>query len=39
MPYSFQEEVTISLMLIMAGLALVVYYFIGSRIARKSEKS
>jgi amino acid transporter len=39
MPYSFQEEFTISLMLIMAGLALVVYYFIGSRIARKSEKS
>lgn len=36
-PYSISEEVTISAMLIMAGLALIVYYFIASRLARKSE--
>ncbi len=36
-PYSISEEITISAMLIMAGLALIVYYFIASRFAKKSE--
>ena len=37
-PYSISEEVTISAMLIMAGLALIVYYFIASRLFKKSEQ-
>jgi hypothetical protein len=36
-PYSISEEVTISAMLIMAGLALIVYYFIAGRMTKKSE--
>lgn len=36
-PYSISDEVTISAMLIMAGLALIVYYFIASRLSKKSE--
>ncbi len=36
-PFSISEEVTISAMLIMAGLALIVYYFIASRLSKKSE--
>ncbi|MFQ5638067.1 MAG: DUF6249 domain-containing protein [bacterium] len=31
-PYSMQEEVTASGMLIMAGLALIAYYFIANRL-------
>ncbi len=38
-PHSFAEEATISCMFILAGLALILYYFIGSRIVRKQEES
>lgn len=37
-PYSFREEAMISGMFIMAGLALIVYYFMASRMAKKLEK-
>ncbi|NIR50534.1 hypothetical protein GWO43_18635 [candidate division KSB1 bacterium] len=36
-PYSFQEEATISGMLILAGVALIVYYFLASRMMKKSN--
>ncbi len=37
-PYTYHEEATISGMFIMAGLALVAYYFIAGRMAKKSEE-
>ena len=37
-PYSYQEEATISGMFIMAGLALIVYYFIAGKIIKKAEE-
>ncbi len=36
-PYSFQEEAIVSGMLIMGGLALIVYYFIASKLFKSSD--
>ena len=36
-PYSFQEEAIVSGMLIMGGLALIVYYFIASKLFNSSD--
>jgi len=36
-PYSFQEEITISAMFILSGLALVVYYIVAAKSGAKSE--
>ena len=36
-PYSFHEEATISAMFIMAGLALISYYFIARKMTGESE--
>lgn len=37
-PYSFQEEATISGMFIMAGVALIAYYFLAKRLIAKSKE-
>lgn len=37
-PYSFQDEAIVSTMLIMGGLALIVYYFIASRMAKSNDE-
>ena len=36
-PYSFQEEAIVSAMLIMGGLALIVYYFIASKLFKSAD--
>lgn len=36
-PFEFQEEATLSGMFILAGLALILYYFIASKMLQKRE--
>lgn len=38
-PYSFHEEATISAMFILGGVALILYYFIASKMAKNSQKA
>ncbi|MFQ5823134.1 MAG: DUF6249 domain-containing protein [bacterium] len=37
-PYTFSDEATIGGMFILAGLALILYYFIARRMLKKSEE-
>ncbi len=38
-PHTFSEEATIGVMFLMAGLALILYYFIARRILKQSEEA
>ena len=38
-PYDLREEVTIGAMFVLAGLALVIYYFIASRMKKSEEEN
>jgi len=37
MPYRIQDEVTISMMFILAGLALVIYYFVAPKLDQNGK--
>ncbi|MCI0515415.1 hypothetical protein L0128_19550 [candidate division KSB1 bacterium] len=38
-PRSYQDEITVALLLLFAGLALVIYYLIGIRLFKTTPKS
>ncbi|MFQ6112849.1 MAG: DUF6249 domain-containing protein [bacterium] len=38
-PYTFSDEATIGVMFVLAGLALILYYFIARRMLKQSEET